>query len=136
MDANTIIMNLQDKLPNDEALISNLRQNINDLSNEEKLNFTNKLTLLKLKNPSTGLAFSTGLGMFAVDRFYVGSYILGLLKLVCCLIFIINVICYLKGLIENIKLVRYFALIWYFADLFEIPRKIKESNYKKIMSIL
>lgn len=41
----------------------------------------NELNSFKFKNPQTAVILSVCLGMFGVDRFYAGNYIIGILKL-------------------------------------------------------
>lgn len=131
-----IITNLKNKLPNDEKLLLNLNQKINELNDKEKDSFINKLTLINFKDPTKGRILSIALGMFGVDRFYIGSYILGALKIILTIILIINVVYYLKGSIVEIKLIRFLPLLWYFADIFNIEKEIKKNNYEKILKIL
>ncbi|UKK54486.1 TM2 domain-containing protein [Prevotella sp. E2-28] len=68
----------------------------------------------KLKTPSTATILSVVLGGWAIDRFYIGDWILGILKILTC-----------GG-----------CFIWWIADWFLIGSATRSNNTKKILSEL
>lgn len=72
------------------------------------------LETIPLKNPITMLVISICLGAFGVDRFMNGDIGLGILKL-----------CTLGGL-----------GFWWIADIFILPKKVKEYNFSKFMTMI
>ena len=69
---------------------------------------------ITFKNPTTVLVIAICLGWFGVDRFMVGDTGLGVLKL-----------CTFGGL-----------GVWWFIDLFITPKKAKQQNFSKIMTMI
>ena len=67
-----------------------------------------------LKTPSTATILSVILGGFSVDRFYIGDWLLGIIKLLTC-----------GG-----------CLIWWIADWFLIGSATRINNSKKILDNL
>jgi hypothetical protein len=102
----------------------------------------NNLLSAKFKNPTSGLLFSIGLGVYGADRFYVGHTFVGILKLILTIVFIIS--CFMIDISEDphIFLVVLFfltligVLIWYILDIFNISKEIKKYNYKLLLTIL
>ena len=72
------------------------------------------LETLDFKNPQVALMLSIFGGPIGVDRFYIGDYILGVVKTITC-----------GGL-----------LIWAFVDQFLIKKATKENNLKLLMGAL
>ena len=68
----------------------------------------------KLKTPTTATILSVIVGDLAIDRFYIGDWILGILKRVTC-----------GG-----------CFIWWIADWFLIGSATRSNNTKKILSLL
>lgn len=68
----------------------------------------------KLKTPSTATILSVVLGGWAIDRFYIGDWILAILKILTC-----------GG-----------CLIWWIADWFLIGNATRSNNTKMILSNL
>lgn len=68
----------------------------------------------KLKTPSTATILSVVLGGWAIDRFYIGDWILAILKILTC-----------GG-----------CLIWWIADWFLIGNATRSNNTKMILSDL
>ena len=66
-----------DKYPKESGKY--IRDEVNRLSSTEQLLLNEKL---KLKDPTLALLLSFFFGTFAVDRFYLGNIILGILKLI------------------------------------------------------
>ena len=124
MNANSIVLMLQDKLPKDFALLKMLEDKLASLD-EKKLNeLAQKLPSLNLKSPA--IVFWVGsliFGAFGVNRFMTGQIWLGVLKLALFLahavlfIFIISATFYAvindttKDLQNAIRLIRVNSLI-------------------------
>ncbi len=73
-----------------------------------------ELQTFKFKSPNTAILLSILFGIFGVDRFYSGNYIMGIIKLItmggCC--------------------------FWWIIDCFLIGRAIKEDNQSRLYSFL
>lgn len=72
------------------------------------------LSMVQFKNPTTALILSIFLGIYGIDRFYLGQIGIGIVKLITCGGF----------------------SIWYFIDLFLIMGATKEVNYNKLQAYL
>ena len=72
------------------------------------------LDTVPLKNPMTMLIVSILVGWLGIDRFMNGDIGLGLLKL-----------CTFGG-----------CLIWWIVDIFILPKKVKEYNFSKFMTMI
>lgn len=116
MDTNSILMSMQDKLPKDGVAMMHLREKLDKMSDTDRKSFSDKLMMLKLKNPTTGVICA----IFCVERFYLGSIGLGILFLI------------LKQLACMILI----GLIWWIIDIVNISKKIREYNYQQILQIL
>ena len=102
MNANSIVLMLQDKLPKNFALLKMLEDKLASLD-EKKLNeLAQKLPSLNLKSPA--IVFWVGsliFGAFGVNRFMTGQIWLGVLKLALFLahiIFIIIIAIWMTGM--------------------------------------
>lgn len=84
MDANLILMMVQDKLPKDPMSVMNLRDRLGKMSDAKRDELARQLPILGLKNPT--LVFWVGsflFGYFGVGRFYKGDIGRGLLYILC-----------------------------------------------------
>ena len=102
----------------------------------------NKLLSANFKNPTVGFLFSIGLGIYGIDRFYIGHIIKGIIKL---LLFLAFLCCYMVMCIwedEMLYLVILFiplvlgTAIWYILDIFKISKEIKKYNYQLLLTLL
>ena len=104
--------------------------------------YLNKLLSAKIKNPTSGFLFSIGLGVYGADRFYIGHTVIGVLKLMLTIIFLISYIIIEISEDPNIIFIAFFILnifgviIWYILDIFNISKEIKEYNYNLLLTIL
>ena len=73
-----------------------------------------ELENFKIKSPQTALVLSIFLGFFGIDRFYIGDYTKGIIKLIvnCC------------------------CCIWWIIDIFSIVKTTKSNNYHNLHSFL
>lgn len=114
MDVNSILMNIQDKLPQEGVV--HLRGKLEQMGDTERKNFSDKLLAINLKNPTTGLIYA----MLYADRFYLGSVGLGIvffiLKFITCMFMI--------------------GIIWWVIDIINIGKKVRAYNYQQILKIL
>lgn len=90
--------------------IQELRRILTNLDESQLL----ALESVSLKDPQTALIFSTKGGYFAIDRFYIGDTLLGLLKLLT-----------LGG-----------CLIWFVVDWFFIMERTRQNNLKKVTKFI
>ena len=72
------------------------------------------LSMIQFKKPTTALILSLFLGLYGIDRFYLGQTGMGVGKLLTC-----------GGL-----------FVWAFIDLFLITGATKDVNYNKLQSYL
>lgn len=104
--------------------------------------FLPRLLSASFKNPTTGFLYSIGLGVYGIDRFYIGQVFIGILKLILTLAFFVA---YIFLVIDDdpapIKFICFFilvigVLIWYITDIFKISKEIKEYNFTYLLTIL
>jgi TM2 domain-containing membrane protein YozV len=97
------------------------------------------------KNPKVVFWLSLLFGWLAIDRFYIGNIILGLLKLLTGITagftifitpFLILTRYKLKSEQTSVYLFILLILIWWFTDLFLIGNAARKSNYKKLNKII
>ena len=107
-------------------------------------------TLIKVrpKKESTTTLLSIFLGAFGADRFYIGDYLLGALKLLATLLLPVGYVIWMLLLVkvENIwcwTKVYFITLIWagviniwWLVDIFVCRKRTKMKNYQKLMAIL
>lgn len=102
----------------------------------------NKILSANFKNPTVGFLFSIGLGIYGIDRFYIGHIIIGIIKLLLSIAFLC---CYIAMCIwedETPYLVTIFiplvlgTTIWYIFDIFKIAKEIKEYNHQLLLTLL
>lgn len=72
------------------------------------------LSSIELKDPQTALMLSIFGGPIGIDRFYIGDYLLGVLKTITC-----------GGI-----------LIWAFIDQFLIRKATKDNNREMLINVL
>lgn len=101
-----------------------------------------KVSTLQFRNPTIALLLALGCGVVGADRFYLGDWLLGCLKLLCYVILAVTVA--VSGFmgVDNLLLALFMlwcvliVLLWYFIDLFLVMKKTKELNYNKLSTIL
>lgn len=98
-----------DKFPSNQVPL--LKQRLNELDDDQ----TDFIYSTDLKNPQTALILSIFLGVFGVDRFYIGDTMLGILK------FLFSWATF--G-------------IWVIIDWFLIQKACKRNNLKKVQSAI
>lgn len=137
MDANSILMSVNDKLPNNDPLaVDMLRQKLEKLNDTQKQNVMQQLSFAKLKSPA--FVFWVGnflFGSFGVARFMIGDTILGIVKLAIVILGMIGAI--FMG--ENSPVTGFsiaVANIWWIIDLFLVGPKLRRKNLAKINSII
>lgn len=72
------------------------------------------ISAIQFKNPTTALILSIFLGVYGIDRFYLGQTGLGIVKLITC-----------GG-----------CGIWAIIDWFNISKATRDVNYQKLQSVL
>ena len=110
MDSNkfsAILVSLQGKIPPEYAFA--IRQKLESLDDDKEYVFL----AADLKSPLVSLVLSLVLGVYGIDRFYIGDTTMGILKLVTC-----------GGL-----------GIWTVIDWFLIMDATKQKNAEKLMQI-
>ena len=160
MNANSIVLMLQDKLPKNFALLKMLEDKLASLD-EKKLNeLAQKLPSLNLKSPA--IVFWVGsliFGAFGVNRFMTGQIWLGVLKLALFLAHMILFIVITGATLDavanaatNEDLQNAFKLIgvntfiagilgivitiWWFVDLFITGSAVRKQNLEKILKAI
>lgn len=124
MDKNSILMLLDGKISNEQKFM--LNDKLDNIS-EEKLK---NLPLIPLKSPILAVVFGFFFGWLGVDRFYQGSFGLGILKLA---LFII-------GCITTFIFIGVFVLwalgIYVLIDLYFVYKAVQNDNYQKISQMI
>ncbi|AVX44102.1 NINE protein [Campylobacter concisus] len=160
MNANSIVLMLQDKLPKNFALLKMLEDKLASLD-EKKLNeLAQKLPSLNLKSPA--IVFWVGsliFGAFGVNRFMTGQIWLGVLKLALFLAHIIFIIIIAGAAIDAIgtattnqdvqnavviigansfiiSILGLVISIWWFVDLFITGKVVRSQNLEKILKAI
>lgn len=159
MDTNTIMLAIQDKLPQDTQSQAQVRDRLEKLSDDKRNDLMRNLPNLKLKSPA--LVFWVGsflFGNFGVGRFMIGDIGLGIVRLA---LLIIGIICDLIGLagmaggmllddgeeafeaalgggimatIGGIFML--ITIIWWIVDLFIVGKKLRAQNMQKILDAI
>lgn len=94
------------------------------------------------KNPTTTLIMSFAAGTYGADRFYLGQPLLGIGKLFLTLIFATWLVAMEITDSENWTAIALglciisALLLWYFIDIFLVPKTAKEKNLNIILTIL
>ena len=102
--------------------------------------YLNLILSTEFKNPTYGFLFSVGLGVYGVDRFYIGHIAIGILKLILTISFFICLIIIDIQETPSIILITLFiltligVLVWYVFDIFNISKEIKEYNYNLLLT--
>ena len=109
MNAVMLLTNWAEKIPSEKTIL--LQKELANLDDSAAL----ALSAIPLKDPVLGILLSVFFGVFGVDRFYKGDFVLGVLKL-------------LLGWLT-------FG-IWWLLDCFLVYRGIKEDNFQKILNAL
>ncbi|MBZ7986383.1 TM2 domain-containing protein [Campylobacter sp. Cr9] len=124
MDKNSVLMLLDGKISNEQKFM--LNDKLDNIS-EEKLK---NLPLIPLKSPILAVVFGFFFGWLGVDRFYQGSFGLGILKLA---LFII-------GCITTFIFIGVFILwalgIYVLIDLYFVYKAVQNDNYQKISQMI
>lgn len=159
MDTNTIMLAIQDKLPQDMQSQAQVRERLEKLSDDKRNDLMRNLPNLKLKSPA--LVFWVGsflFGNFGVGRFMIGDIGLGIVRLV---LLIIGIICDLIGLAgmdggmllddgeEALEatlgggimatlggIFMLITTIWWIVDLFIVGKKLRVQNMQKILNAI
>lgn len=101
-----------------------------------------KVSAVQFRNPTIAMLLSLGCGVYGADRFYLGDWLLGCLKLLCTIILITTIVVIDFMDIDNWLAVLFMLLfisiviLWYFIDIFLVAKKTKELNYNKLLTIL
>lgn len=139
MDSNTIDMFILTKgkfFPDSSLMLIRER-----LANYDD-SFTTRLLSANFKNPTIGFLYSIGLGVYGIDRFYLGHVFTGVLKLILTLAFLVTYVFFVFDDDPNLVAVICFfilsigVLVWYITDIFKISKEIKEYNYTYLLTIL
>lgn len=111
MDAKKVDVFIMDKknyFPENKTMY--VKEKLMEISEERSY----MLDTVPLKNPMTILIVSILLGVFGVDRFMCGDIGIGVLKLLS-----------FGG-----------CGIWWIIDIFIVPKKVKEDNFNKFMTMI
>lgn len=121
-----ILMTYRNYIPDNRTLFL---KNALDRAND---NVYEPLSLTKLYNPTATLLFSIFLGGFAVDRFYIGDFGIGILKLLllnCWFLMLVNLFAFLfVGLFPT--------FVFWFVDIFLSYRRAKRKNLTKLLEVI
>ncbi len=121
-----------------DSSIMNIRERL--LSCDDS--FLNRILSTKFKSPTFGFLFSIGLGVYGADRFYIGHLVIGILKLMLTIVFLVSYIIIEISEDPNMIFFVFFILtvigviVWYILDIFNISKEIKEYNYNLLLTIL
>ena len=121
MDANMVLLTLQDKIPSESLpLLQDKLKNANESQLE-------RVAIVPLKNPIIGLILGILFGGLGIDRFYQGNIILGVAKLITLIIGFLTIWVFIGGFILFI------LAIWCIVDYFLVWKSIKKDNFNKIL---
>lgn len=162
MNLDAVLLNIQGKLPKDLMAITTLKEKFEKLSDDKKQEAISQISMLNLKSPA--FVFWVGnfiFGNFGVARFMIGDKVLGFIRLVICILYIITFISsFSLGMGEfsasldegyeasnstiagaaflGILSTSLFIImnIWWLVDLFLVGKKLRRQNFDKIMQIL
>lgn len=126
-----------DSIPETKRLLyKSALENADDSCYENLMN-------VKLKNRSTVTLLSVFLGSFAIDRFYLGDIALGVLKIAVILLspilFVVLMIGERVGVDDLTRFILFYLMtanLWWFIDIFVCRKRIKEKNFRILMSLL
>ena len=128
--------------------------------NNQKLNFAeqikkaddavyDRMVAIPVRNPSTVTLLSVFLGVFGVDRFYIGDILLGFIKLLVTLVFPIGYVMWISALISGsaeltdemsiIALPYLWAAvmnIWWLVDILVCRSRTKKKTYRKLIEAM
>ncbi len=101
-----------------------------------------KVSTVQFRNPTIAMLLSLGCGVYGADRFYLGDWLLGCLKLLSTIILVATIV-----VIDFMNIDSWFAVLfmvlfigivvlWYFIDIFLVTKKTKELNYNKLLTHL
>lgn len=101
-----------------------------------------RISTMQFRDPMIALLLSIGCGVYGVDRFYTGQYLLGFFKLLTTVVFtviiVIQTVWLIKGLayLILVMMISSIVIFWYFIDIFLITRTTRKLNYNKLLTIL
>lgn len=162
MNLDAILASIQGKLPKDLMAITTIKEKIEKLNETKKQEVISQISTLDLKSPA--LVFWVGnfiFGNFGIARFMIRDKVLGFIRLVICILYIMTLILSLSlGMGElaasldedyeasnstiagaallGILSTGIFIImsIWWLVDLFLVGKKLRRQNFDKIMQIL
>lgn len=159
MDTNTIMMAIQDKLPQDMQSQAQVRERLEKLSDDKRNDLMRKLPNLKLKSPA--FVFWVGsflFGTFGVGRFMIGDIGLGIVRLALQVIGFVCQLVGMAGMVGGLLLddeeemidaiagggamaiiggiVMFIVVIWWIVDLFIVGKKLRAQNMQKILNAI
>ena len=155
MNANSIVLMLQDKLPKDFAMLKMLEDKLASLDEKKLDELAQKLPSLNLKSPA--IVFWVGsfiFGVLGVNRFMIGQTALGLAKLALFILYIVFIFLFSKVIIsvdewitpeemlylmdlaktysKTINIFEIIIIIWWVIDLFITDKSVRKQNLEKI----
>jgi len=102
-----------------------------------------------VRNPPTVTLLSVFLGVFGVDRFYIGDILLGFIKLLVTLLFPIGYVMWFSALLNGsaefddgmamMGLLYLWAAvmnIWWLVDIFVCRSRTKKKTYRKLIEAM
>ena len=119
-------------------LVLYIREQMLKMEDEE----WHKVSTVQFRNPTVAMLLSLGCGVYGADRFYLGDWLLGCLKLLSTIILVATIV-----VIDFMNIDSWFAVLfmvlfigivvlWYFIDIFLVTKKTKELNYNKLLTHL